>query len=193
MYYVCSVTFALGRHAAVYTMSALLEAVRGSMKSREGHAPICEELKMVNNWHDYFKIDASGEELSREVANISNNYQFKIKKNAVGDTVVYSKQFSKSRDWEALDTNRQKIDGCKLLLKVAATHSHLDCICNLLSMIVREIPIRIRDVIYIRVPLVSRQRETHGPKVVGMHHPPKNTHPIKQPPFYHPGGQLLTT
>ena len=118
MYYVCSVTYALLKLKALYTLSALMEAIRGSLKSREGHAPICEELKMVNNWQDYLKIDASGEDLSREVADISNNYQFRIKKNASGDTVVYSKQFASSTVWEACDADRQPIDGCSGQLKV---------------------------------------------------------------------------
>ena len=125
--YVCRVTHALGREASVYTLMALLESVRESFVSRDGCKPVCEEMTMTNNWHDYFKVPgvAEGNEpMSRQVCDISLNHQFRIKKNKAGHTVVMSKQFANSPGgWEAFgptqpNGEREAIDGCRLLLKV---------------------------------------------------------------------------
>ena len=89
----------------MYTLMALLDAVRGSFISRDGYKPVCEEMTMVNNWHDQFKVPgvAEGNEpMSRQVCDISLNHQFRIKKNKAGHTVVMSKQFANSSGgWEA--------------------------------------------------------------------------------------------
>ena len=66
----------------MYTLMALLDAVRGSFVSRDGCKPVCEEMTMVNNWHDRFKVPGVAEgnaPLSRELCDISANHQFRIK------------------------------------------------------------------------------------------------------------------
>jgi hypothetical protein len=102
---------------AIFTVPQLMEVVRNAYTPNAK----CEEVQMVSDWATYLRDSGTAEAgdapLSRELQFATDNQQFKICKNRAGDVVVYSKQFARSPEWEANDSNGDPIDGCKVLLR----------------------------------------------------------------------------